>query len=97
VGENPRVAPRRLADKALYASLPKEIWDELLIVSDHKVAEGAGPEGAFRLNEVPGVAATVGIADGHKCERCWRVLPEVGSRPAHPRICVRCADAVDRA
>ncbi len=86
-----------LADKALYASLPKEIWDELLIVSDHKVADGAGPESAFRLNEVPGVAATVGIADGHKCERCWRVLPEVGSVAKHPRICVRCADAVDRA
>ncbi|MCA0449526.1 MAG: class I tRNA ligase family protein, partial [Proteobacteria bacterium] len=86
-----------LADKALYASLPKEIWDELLIVSDHKVADGAGPEGAFRLNEVPGVAASVGVADGHKCERCWRVLPEVGSVAKHPRICVRCADAVDRA
>jgi isoleucyl-tRNA synthetase len=34
-------------------------------------------------------------ATGEKCERCWRVLPEVGSVTAHPTLCLRCADAVD--
>jgi isoleucyl-tRNA synthetase len=34
-------------------------------------------------------------ADGEKCARCWRVLAEVGSVPAHPTLCLRCADAVD--
>jgi isoleucyl-tRNA synthetase len=34
------------------------------------------------------------LADGEKCERCWRVLPEVGSRPAHPTLCLRCCEAV---
>jgi isoleucyl-tRNA synthetase len=34
------------------------------------------------------------IAPGEKCERCWRVLPEVGTKPKHPTLCVRCCEAV---
>jgi isoleucyl-tRNA synthetase len=41
-------------------------------------------------------AAEAGAAEapGEKCERCWRVLPEVGSAPAHPTLCLRCCEAV---
>ncbi|MCA3265315.1 MAG: hypothetical protein ING19_04525, partial [Azospirillum sp.] len=67
---------------------------EVLIVSDHSVTRAAAPEGAFRLAETPGVAVRVEPAQGHKCERCWKVLPEVGSVAAHPKLCVRCADAI---
>jgi isoleucyl-tRNA synthetase len=35
------------------------------------------------------------IAPGQKCERCWRVLPEVGSNPHHPTLCSRCCGAVE--
>ncbi len=35
------------------------------------------------------------VADGEKCARCWRVLPEVGRDPAHPALCLRCTDAVE--
>jgi isoleucyl-tRNA synthetase len=59
------------------------------------VVKDEGPGEAFTLAEVPGVAVTVGRADGEKCERCWKVLPEVGSLAGHPSLCVRCADAVD--
>jgi isoleucyl-tRNA synthetase len=33
-------------------------------------------------------------APGEKCERCWRVLPEVGKQ-ALPGLCIRCCDAVE--
>jgi len=33
-------------------------------------------------------------APGAKCERCWRVLPEVGTHAAHPTLCTRCCEAV---
>ncbi|MDR3505801.1 MAG: isoleucine--tRNA ligase [Acidocella sp.] len=36
-------------------------------------------------------------AQGQKCERCWKVLPEVGSNAKHPTLCRRCCDAVDGA
>ncbi|MFM7346118.1 MAG: isoleucine--tRNA ligase [Tagaea sp.] len=95
IGSSLQAAPiLHLDDRSVYDSLPKAIWDEVIIVSDHKVASGPAPEGAFRLPETPGVAVRVETAPGHKCERCWKVLPEVGSVPAHPKLCVRCADAV---
>jgi isoleucyl-tRNA synthetase len=35
------------------------------------------------------------VADGSKCERCWRVVPDVGSDDRWPMVCARCADALD--
>jgi len=35
------------------------------------------------------------LADGQKCERCWRVLPEVGTVPDHPDLCRRCAGVIE--
>ena len=46
------------------------------------------------LLELPDVGVRVDLAEGEKCERCWRVLPEVGGRPDWPDLCQRCADAV---
>ncbi|MBT3629402.1 MAG: hypothetical protein HN527_14995, partial [Rhodospirillaceae bacterium] len=53
------------------------------------------PDGAFTLEEVPGVAVMVALAGGEKCARCWQVLADVGAQPAHADICSRCAEAVD--
>jgi len=36
----------------------------------------------------------VSEAIGTKCERCWRVLPEVGLHPGHPAACLRCVAVV---
>jgi isoleucyl-tRNA synthetase len=41
-----------------------------------------------------GEANAATVAPGGKCERCWRVLPEVGQTAAHPTLCLRCCEAV---
>ena len=69
---------------------------ELCITSAGTVKAGAPPEGAFTLPDVAGVGVVVGIAPGERCERCWRVLPEVGTVPGHADLCRRCADVLDR-
>ena len=38
-----------------------------------------------------GKTLSVGVADGHRCERCWKHLPEV---PEKPPLCRRCARVV---
>ncbi|BBK34633.1 isoleucyl-tRNA synthetase [Stella humosa] len=58
------------------------------------VVEGEALENAFRLDDVPGVAVVPRLADGQKCQRCWRILPEVGQVARHEDLCVRCAEAV---
>ncbi len=67
---------------------------EIAITSAASLAAGLPPDGAFTLPELPGAGVVVRPAKGGKCERCWKVLPEVGSRPEHPGLCGRCADAV---
>jgi isoleucyl-tRNA synthetase len=67
---------------------------ELCITSAAALAAGAAPAGAFTLPDVPGVAVVVGAAPGEKCQRCWRILPEVGSLPAYAELCERCAETV---
>ncbi len=68
---------------------------ELFITSEAQFAAGDAPDGAFELEEVPGVSVIVTLAGGEKCARCWQVLADVGAQPAHADICSRCAGAVD--
>jgi isoleucyl-tRNA synthetase len=68
---------------------------ELCITSAGTVIAAPPPDGAFALPEVPGIGVVVRDAPGDKCERCWRVLPEVGSVPRHADLCRRCAAVVD--
>ena len=34
-------------------------------------------------------------AEGEKCARCWRVVPDVGADARWSKVCARCADALD--
>ena len=69
---------------------------ELCIVSDAAARFLAPPAGAFMLPDVAGVGVIVEPAGGEKCQRCWRVLPEVAEHPDH-ELCHRCTDAVAHA
>jgi isoleucyl-tRNA synthetase len=66
---------------------------EVFRTSAAALAVDAGPAAAFRLAERPGVAVEPARAEGAKCARCWRVLPEV---TAPKFLCERCDDAVAR-
>lgn len=68
---------------------------ELCITSGAEFAAGEAPDDAFRLADVSGLAVRIEPATGERCARCWRVLEDVGSRPAHPEACGRCAEAVE--
>jgi isoleucyl-tRNA synthetase len=35
------------------------------------------------------------VASGAKCERCWRVVPDVGADARWPSVCARCAEALE--
>jgi isoleucyl-tRNA synthetase len=37
----------------------------------------------------------VKVAEGAKCARCWRVVPDIGADARWPEVCSRCADALD--
>ncbi len=97
IGASLQAAPVVYADTAYREALAgwsNEQIADLCITSDITLADGEAPEGAFSLAEVAGVAVVPNVASGDKCQRCWKVLDDVGSDSAHPDVCGRCADAV---
>jgi isoleucyl-tRNA synthetase len=40
------------------------------------------------------LSAEVSPAPGTKCARCWIYTEDVGTAPAHPTLCAKCADAL---
>ena len=67
---------------------------EIFITSQAKLTEGEGPENAFRLPENNIVSVLCSIAEGKKCNRSWKILPEVGSDPDYPDLSIRDADVM---
>ena len=42
---------------------------------------------------LPGVGVVFERAEGQKCQRCWQILPDVGTH-RHPGTCARCNAAL---
>jgi isoleucyl-tRNA synthetase len=84
----------------LFSDLP---WAEIAIVSACSLASSRDleqePDFYQNPRKIGPAAEYAGVvvrkATGAKCARCWKVLPEVGTVPAHPTLCLRCADAVE--
>ncbi|QUJ75351.1 isoleucine--tRNA ligase [Sulfitobacter albidus] len=82
-----------VADDTQRAALESVSFEDVSITSQIKVTGDAAPADAFRLPEVDGVAVVFAKAEGAKCARCWKVLPDIGTH-AHADVCARCDDAV---
>ena len=91
LGSSLQAAPRVYVGPAERLALRGLDLAEIAITSAITVEDGAPPAGAYALADVPRVGAVPAMADGHKCGRCWRVLPEVAEDGA---LCGRCAEAV---
>ncbi|MGA0602668.1 isoleucine--tRNA ligase [Caulobacter sp. KR2-114] len=95
IGAALEAAPRvHVADPELIAAFQGLDPAEVFRTSQATLVAGEGPSGAFRLDEVAGVAVEPLKAEGRKCARSWRILPEVGSDPRYPDLSLRDADAV---
>ena len=93
IGASLEAAPVvHIADAALAAAVARVDMAEICITSAFTLSDAPAPADAFTLAEVPGVAVVFRPAPGAKCERCWQILPDVGSH-AHAATCARC-DAV---
>jgi isoleucyl-tRNA synthetase len=92
IGSSLEAAPVVFLDK-VDLGLDAEGFAEMCITSGLKLSVDSVPVDAFVLPDVPGVAVRFEPAKGQKCERCWKVLPDVGTHK-HPGTCQRCNDAL---
>ncbi len=94
IGSSLEAAPQVFVSPVVASILGSVDFAEICITSGIDIRPGVlAPMDAFVL---PGVSDTLVMfhpAKGAKCERCWKVLPDVGTHK-HPGTCQRCNDAL---
>ena len=99
IGSSLQAAPTVYTDEDTAAACADVDLAQLCITSAITLAVEDPPADAYRLEDVPGIAVVPAMADGGKCQRCWKVLPEVAVEEESETgndLCGRCADVVAR-
>ena len=94
IGASLEAAPVvHVRDKAVADDLRSVHFADVCITSAVQITSDPMPMEAFRLPETEGVGVVFEKAEGEKCQRCWKILPDVGTHP-HAGTCARCDDAL---
>ena len=95
IGSSLEAAPIVYISEAnLQAAVAGQNMADICITSQIDIRHEAAPAGAFTLDDVAGVGVVPALAQGKKCQRSWKILPDVGSIAAYPELSPRDADAV---
>jgi len=93
IGASLEAAPTVYVTAETAKLLETVAFDDLSITSGIYVSTDAAPAGAFKLDDVADVAVVFAKAEGEKCQRCWKILPDVGTH-SHAGVCGRCDEAL---
>ncbi|WP_332701127.1 isoleucine--tRNA ligase [Devosia sp.] len=96
IGSSLEAAPKVFISDARYTAAIHDLdLAEISITSAITIdTTGDVPAEAFQLDDVPGVAVVPALAQGTRCARSWKILPEVGSDPEYPDVSPRDAQAL---
>ncbi len=83
-----------IADDAMRGVLNGLDLAEICITSGIEIRAGAAPQGAFALDDVPGVGVVCEKARGQKCARSWKISDEIGQDAEYPDVSPRDAKAL---
>ena len=94
IGASLEAAPTVYVTPEVAKVLETVAFDDLCITSGITVTTDVAPPDAFTLDDVADVGVVFARAEGEKCQRCWKILPDVGTH-AHPGVCGRCDSALE--
>jgi isoleucyl-tRNA synthetase len=95
IGSSLEAAPQVfLTNDAIRNAIGSEDLSEFFITSGVTLLNGAGPEDAFRLDDVDGVSVVVQPAGGIKCARSWKFFDPTTALEGFPDVTPRDALAV---
>ncbi len=83
-----------IADEALRGVLNGLDLAEICITSGIDIRSGSAPQGAFTLDDVPGIGVVCEAAKGQKCARSWKISGEIGQDADYPDVTPRDAKAL---
>ena len=94
IGASLEAAPVvHVRDEQVMGALKSLDFADICITSDISLTADPIPAEAFRLPEVHGIGVIFERAEGQKCQRCWKISPDVGTH-SHPGTCARCNSAL---
>ena len=94
IGASLEAAPVvHVEEKDVLEALKSVAFADICITSGIELTADPAPGEAFRLPDVAGIGVVFEPAMGEKCERCWKILPDVGSHK-HPGTCARCDEVL---
>ena len=93
IGSSLEAAPKVYVDAQTADILNSIEFDDICITSQIEVIVGDAPGGAFVLDDTQGVGVVFAMAQGEKCQRSWKILPDVGQHEPG-NVCGRCAKAL---
>ncbi len=94
IGASLEAAPVvHVRDAALAETLKSVDFADICITSAVSLTSDPLPGEAFRLPEIEGVGVVFETAEGEKCQRCWKILQDVGTH-SHAGTCSRCDAAL---
>ncbi|WP_370276651.1 isoleucine--tRNA ligase [Roseovarius indicus] len=94
IGASLEAAPVVHVEDAEMLKVLKSVnFEDICITSAIWLTGDPSPAEAYRLPEVEGVTVVFEKAEGEKCQRCWKILPDVGTHK-HPGTCKRCDEAL---
>ena len=97
IGASLEAAPSvTISDPAMLAALQSVPFEDICITSALQLTTGQIEHGQFTLADHPGIGVAFSKAEGEKCQRCWKILPDVG-QDQHPGTCRRCSTALSAA
>ncbi|SHI58821.1 isoleucine--tRNA ligase [Wenxinia saemankumensis] len=93
IGASLEAAPIVHVPEDVAAVLRDVSFDDLCITSGIEVTTDPAPPEAHRIEGASDIGVVFARAEGQKCQRCWKILPDVGTHP-HPGVCARCEAAL---
>jgi isoleucyl-tRNA synthetase len=68
----------------------ESFWEEAIITSGFKIKRESIPNEAFVEDGMEEIGVVVNVAQGEKCERCWKIFPSLNG----DKICKRCENVL---
>ena len=94
IGSSLQAHPTVYTGKNYYDVVEDLDFAEIVITTDITMSLEPPPKNAFYVEDVKDIGVVSNNAKGDKCERCYKVLPEVGTLLGYEAVCGRCADAI---
>ena len=95
IGASLEAAPKVFVkDKKMKDILTSVPFEDICITSSISIEVAEAPPDAFTLEGTDqSIAVVFAKALGDKCQRCWKILPDVGTH-THAQTCARCDHAL---